>query len=334
MIEFLIEAVIKSAIIVLVLLTSFAYITWLERKVLARMQARIGPNRAAPFGLLLPLADGIKLIFKEDTTPLEADKFVYLLAPILAAVPAFIIFAVIPIGDTITLFGRTITLYLTDLNVGLLFIFSITSIGVYGIALAGWSSSNKYALLGGLRATAQMISYELPFSLSVVGVLMMVGSFSLVDIVKAQNSIWFVILQPVAFVIFMICAAAEVNRSPFDLPEAEQELTAGYHTEYSGMKFALFYAAEYIKIVAMSALAVVLFFGGWQGPPIPLIGSIPIIWFVIKVFIFLFAFIWVRATLPRFRYDQLMSLGWKVLLPLALANVVITAIAIVLRDLR
>lgn len=328
MFEFIVIAVIKSILVVVSLLTAFAYMTLLERKVAARIQSRYGPNRAGPFGLLQPVADGIKLMFKEDTIPAQADRWVFILAPVVTVVPAFIIFAVIPLGDKITLFGRTIDLIVTDVNIGLLYIFAITSIGIYGIVLAGWSSNSKYSLLGGLRSTAQMISYELAFGLSIIGVLLLAGSLSLVDIVNAQERMWFIVLQPLGFVIYILAAVAEVNRSPFDFPEAEQELVAGYHTEYSGLKFALFFMAEYIKVVAVSAIAVTLFLGGWRGPILP-----SYLWFLIKVFVFLFVFIWVRATLPRLRYDRLMAFGWKVLLPLALANVLVTAAAIVIKDM-
>jgi len=325
--EFIAIAVIKSILVVFTLLTAFAYLTLLERKVVARIQSRYGPNRVGPFGLLQPVADGLKLMFKEDTIPAQADRWVFILAPVVTLVPAFIIFAVIPLGDRITLFGRTIDLVVTDVNIGLLYIFAITSIGVYGIVLAGWSSNSKYSLLGGLRSSAQMISYELAFGLSTIGVLLLTGSLSLVDIINAQEQVWFIVLQPLGFIIYVLAAVAEINRPPFDFPEAESELVAGYHTEYSGLKFALFFMAEYIKMVAVSAIAVTLFLGGWRGPILP-----SYLWFLIKVFVFLFVFIWVRATLPRLRYDRLMAFGWKVLLPLALANVLVTAAAIVIKD--
>ena len=328
MIALLIEWLVKSVVIILILLTGFAYMTWIERKVVAHMQSRIGPNRAGPFGLLQPVADGIKLMFKEDIIPAQADKVVYQLAPVMSMVPALIAFAVIPIGDSITVFGRTIALRLADVNVAILYLLATSSLAVYGIVLAGWSSNNKYALLGGLRSSAQMISYELALGLSIVGVVMLAGSFSLVDIVKAQSRVPFVVLQPLGFLIFLICAVAETNRHPFDLPEAEQELIAGYHTEYTGLKFALFFMAEYIHVITASAVAVTLFWGGWRGPFLSeVLGPL---WFGIKVLVFLFFFVWIRASWPRMRYDRLMDLGWKVLLPLALLNVVLTAGGIVL----
>ena len=292
---------------------------------------RIGPNRAGPWGLLQPVADGIKLIFKEELIPAQAYKFMFLLAPILTVVPAFIILGVMPWGTSIVLFGREIKLAVTDINVGVLYILSVASIAVYGIVLAGWSSNSKYAMLGGLRSTAQMISYELALGLSFLGPIMLAGSMSLMDIVNKQGEIgWFVIYQPLGAAIFLIAALAEVNRAPFDMPEAEQELTAGYHTEYSGLKFALFFMAEYDKMIAVSAIAATLFFGGFRGPFVDTIPWLGPIYLLLKIIIFLFGMIWVRATLPRFRYDRLMAFGWKILLPLALANTFITAVVIVL----
>jgi NADH-quinone oxidoreductase subunit H len=341
----MIEALIKSLVIVAVMLTGFAYMTWVERKAVARFQTRYGPNRAGPFGLLQPLADGIKLIFKEELIPSQADRIVFILAPIITVVPTLMLFAVVPMGGAVSVAGTEITFRLSDINVGVLYILAITSIAVYGIALAGWSSNNKYALLGSLRSTAQMISYELPLALAIVGVLLLSGSMRLNEIVIRQVQttelggrpvgIWFIFLQPVAGFIFLITALAETNRAPFDLPEAEQELTAGYHTEYSGMKFALFFMAEYIKMIAVSALSVTFFFGGWY-PPFPnllegfwdAIGGftwLSPIWFGSKVLLLLVFMVWIRATLPRLRYDQLMNFGWKFLLPLSLLNVVITA---------
>jgi len=330
----LIEWIIKSAFIMFVLLTGFAYETLLERKVVSRMQFRIGPNRAGPGGLLLPLADGIKLIFKEELTPAMADKWVFRLAPIISMVVALITFAVIPIGPTINLFGREIALRLADVNIGLMYVLAVSSLGLYGIVLGGWSSNNKYALLGGLRSSAQLISYELPLGLSLMGVVMLTGTLSLVQIVNFQAGNfwdWFIFVQPLGFILYAICGLAETNRAPFDLPEAEQELTAGYHTEYSGMKFALFFMAEYINMVNVSAIASTMFLGGWRPP----FGFIPEwtgpVWFFLKILFFLFVYIWLRATLPRLRYDQLMNFGWKVLLPLAIANVIVTAIMMALR---
>jgi len=341
----MIEALVKSLVIVFVMLTGFAYMTWIERKAMARMQSRYGPNRVGPFGLLQPLADGIKLIFKEELIPGKADRLVFFLAPIITVVPAFMLFAVVPMGGTLSVGGTRIALGLADINVGVLYVLATASIAVYGIALAGWASNNKYALLGGLRSTAQMISYEIPLSMAIIGVVLLSGSMRLSDIVMRQwetlkiggnqVSVWFIFLQPIAGFIFLITALAETNRAPFDLPEAEQELTAGYHTEYSGMKFALFFMAEYIKMIAVSALSVTFFFGGWL-PPFPnllhgvweAIGGftwLSPIWFGAKVLILLVVMVWIRATLPRLRYDQLMNFGWKFMLPLALLNVVVTA---------
>jgi NADH-quinone oxidoreductase subunit H len=276
------------------------------------------------------VADGVKLIFKEEFIPARADKLIFVLAPIITVLPALIIWAVIPWGTSIVLFGREITLYLTDINVAVLYLMAVTSIAVYGIVLAGWSSNNKYALMGGLRSTAQMVSYELALGLAFVGPILLAGSMSLVTIVEAQNPVWYFIYQPIGVVIFLIATLAEVNRNPFDMPEAEQELTAGYHAEYSGMKFALFFMAEYIKMIAVSAMAATLFFGGYRGPFVDSLPWLGPIYLFIKILILLFGMIWVRATLPRFRYDRLMDFGWKVLLPLALFNVFITAVIIVL----
>ena len=326
----LLEWTLKVLILTFVLLTGFAYLTLLERKVLARIQVRLGPNRAGPYGLLQPLADGIKLLFKESIIPARADKVIFVLAPVITVFPALVINAVLPWGRTVPLFGREVSLYVADINVALLYIMAISSIAVYGITLAGWSSNNKYALLGGLRAAAQMISYELALGLSLLGPVLLAGSLSLVDIVEAQRSMWYIVYQPLAAIIFLITGVAELNRAPFDLPEAEQELTAGYHTEYSGMKFALFYMAEYVKMITVSALFAVLFLGGYLGPfesQHPALGPV---YLVVKILLGLFVLIWLRATLPRFRYDQLMRLGWKVLFPLALFNLVVTAVLVVL----
>lgn len=332
------EWVIKSLIIILVLTGGFAYVTLYERKVLARIQARVGPNRAGPFGLLQPVADGIKLIFKEELTPAGADKLLFTLAPVITVIPALVVTAVIPWGETVTLFGKTYTLYLTDVNVAILYIMAVTSISVYGITLAGWASNNKYATLGGLRATAQMISYELALGLSFVGPILLTGSMSMMDIVRAQQGLWFIFLQPAGFVLFLVASLAEVNRAPFDMPEAEQELTAGYHAEYSGMKFALFFMAEYIKMIAVSMIGATLFFGGYLSP-LAMLSDLPVIgwvfasgphWLLLKVALWLFFMIWVRATLPRIRYDRLMQLGWKIMFPLGLVNVIVTAAVVVL----
>lgn len=317
---FFVVMVAKIAVVFVLMLMSAAYLTWVERKVIGHIQVRLGPMRVGFHGLLQPIADGIKLMFKEDIIPQAADRTIYLLAPTLALIPAFISFAVIPFGDQMRLFGHTVDLVITDVNVGLLYLFGVASLGVYGIVLGGWASNNKYALLGGLRSAAQMISYELSLGLSVVGVLMLSRSLSLVEIVKAQSTVWFVVLQPIGFFIFLICAIAETNRAPFDLPEAETELVAGFHVEYSSMKFAMYFIAEYANMITVAALATTLFLGGWRGPFLP-----PVVWFLAKLYLIIFLFIWLRATLPRFRYDQLMRFGWKVLLPVALANIIITA---------
>lgn len=326
----ILEWVIKSIFIILVMTGGFAYVTLYERKVLARIQVRIGPNRAGPFGVLQPVADGIKLIFKEELVPAKADKLIFILAPVLTVIPALIITAVVPWGTEVTLFGRTIKLYLADINIAVLYLMAVTSISIYGIALAGWSSNNKYATLGGLRATAQMISYELALGFAMIVPVMMAGSMSLVDIVESQKPVWFVFVQPLAFLIYFIAALAEINRSPFDMPEAEQELTAGYHTEYSGMKFALFFMAEYIKMIAISMIGSSLFFGGYRGPFVDQFPALGPLYLFIKVAAILFVIIWIRATLPRIRYDRLMQFGWKVLFPLALLNVFVTGVVLIL----
>jgi NADH-quinone oxidoreductase subunit H len=326
----ILEWTVKSVIILLFCVTGFAYLTFYERRALARIQVRIGPNRAGPKGWFQPVADGIKLIFKEEVIPGQAYKIVFVLAPMITVFPALVILAVIPWGTEITVFGREIPLYLTDINVGVLYLISIASISVYGIVLAGWSSNNKYAMMGGLRSTAQMISYELAMGLALIIPIMLAGSMSLLDIVNAQNPIWFIVYQPVGAIIFFVAAVAEVNRAPFDMPEAEQELTAGYHAEYSGMKFALFFMAEYVKMIAVSAIGATLFLGGFRGPFVdqfPILGPV---YLFIKIFILLFGLIWLRATLPRMRYDRLMAFGWKVLLPVALATVFVTAVLVVL----
>ena len=340
MLETLIIMVVKIGVVFSVLLLVAAYMTWVERKVIARIQVRLGPTRVGPCGLLQPIADGIKLFFKEDLIPSQVDRALFLLAPTLSVVPAMIAAAVIPFGGTTTLFGllpRPEPLQITDIDVGVLYVFGITSLGVYGIVLAGWASNNKYSLLGGLRSAAQMISYELSMSLSVVGVILLAGSLRMSELVRVQQGFswwlgvvpianWFVFSQPIGFVIFFICALAETNRAPFDLPEAETELVAGFHSEYSSMKFAMFFMAEYANMATASAVAVTLFLGGPLGP----FGPSPI-WFIGKVFVLLFVFIWFRATLPRFRYDQLMTFGWKRLLPLALLNLAYTAILATVR---
>ena len=396
---------VKIALLLFIVLTVNAYLTWFERKVVAHMQSRWGPHRVGPHGLLQPLADGLKFLFKEDPTPAGVDKFVYFLAPLLSLALALTSIAVIPFGpDPIVLFGHKIYLGIADLNIGILALFSITALGVYGVALAGWSSNSKYPLLGGLRSSAQMISYELALTMSVVGVLLMAGSFSLRDIIDAQKNAhgifgwqgmfsWNIFAGPLpqilGFLCFFIAAIAETNRVPFDLPEAESELVAGFHTEYASFKFAMFFIAEYTSMITVSALCSILFFGGWLSPfpaswtithylpsvllipaglwviwdgiryetilgklILPGIGTVLTVigaallvpnlqfvnefiqgpfWLLSKIFVFLFVYVWMRGTLPRLRYDQLMSFGWKLLLPVSLANVVITAAAILWR---
>jgi NADH-quinone oxidoreductase subunit H len=315
---------IRSAVFLGGVLTAFAYVTLLERRLLARFQLRVGPNRVGPFGLLQPLADGVKLIFKESFVPARADRLVYVLAPVITVVAALFVYAVIPVGPPVHLFGREVALYVADVNVGILLVLAASSIGVYGIILGGWASDSKYSLLGGLRSSAQVISYELALGLAVLPVVMAANSLSLVDIVRAQAHRWFIVTQPAAFLLFLIAGLAETNRAPFDLPESEQELVAGYQTEYGGFAFAMFYLGEYVGVITMSALAATLFFGGWQGPLLP-----PFLWFLLKVFLGVCVFVWIRATLPRLRYDQLMGLGWKVLVPAGFVNLAATAVAIV-----
>lgn len=336
---FLLATVIKSALALVILLTAVAYTVWLERKVVGHMQNRWGPTRVGPFGLLQPAADGLKFLFKEDLTPPHVYKPLFIAAPLVAVICALTSISVVPIGNWIMIAGHAIPLEITDVNIGLLLILGVTSIGVYGVALAGWSSNNKYSLLGGLRASAQMVSYEIALGLSLVGVLIMSQSFSLRDIVHAQaGHFWGFIPrwniftgQFIGFFVYLMAAYAETNRIPFDLPEAETELVAGYHTEYSAMKFAMFFMAEYANMITVACVATLLFFGGWSGPvlgPKFLQPLLPVFWFAAKIFVFLFVYIWVRGTLPRFRYDQLMAFGWKFLLPLALVNLIATAIAV------
>jgi NADH-quinone oxidoreductase subunit H len=310
---------VKLVVIYGVILTAAAYLVFAERRILAWIQDRKGPNRVGPNGLLQPLADLIKMLTKEDVRPAEADKWLYLLAPAMASIPAIMTFAVIPFGAPFSLFGRTVTMQVTDLNIGLLFFMALSSIAVYGVALGGWASNSKYALLGSIRGLAQLISYELSMGLSLVPVVMLARSFRLSHIVQAQSEVPFIVYQPLAFVIFLISIVAECKRVPFDLPEAEGELVAGFHTEYSGMRFGLFFVGEYINIIVLGGLATTFFLGGWNGPWLP-----PFVWFAVKVAAFAFLFIWIRGTLPRLRYDQLMHLGWKALTPLALVNILVT----------
>lgn len=339
----MIVSIIKILVVLFVLLTAVAYTVWLERKVVGHIQNRWGPTRVGPFGLLQPLADGLKFIFKEDLTPPYVHKFLYILAPMLALTCSLIAISLIPFGNWVTVAGVSTPLQITDTNIGLLIILGITGIGVYGVALAGWSSNSKYSMLGGLRASAQMVSYEVALGLSIVGILIICGTFSLRGIVEAQTGTWFHVIprwnifkgQFVAFFIYLMAAYAETNRIPFDLPEAETELVAGYHTEYSAMKFAMFFMAEYSNMVTVGCLASILFLGGWSGPvfgPPILQAVLPIFWFALRVVFFMFVYIWVRGTLPRFRYDQLMAFTWKFLLPLAIANIMITALIVALRS--
>jgi NADH-quinone oxidoreductase subunit H len=391
----LIISLVKIALIVFIVLTVNAYLTWFERKVVAHMQSRWGPHRVGPHGLLQPAADGLKFLLKEDPTPAAVDKFTYYLAPLMALALALTSIAIIPFGpDPLIILGHKVYLGIVDLNIGLLALFAITALSVYGVALAGWSSNSKYPLLGGLRSSAQMVSYELALTMSVVGVLLMAGSFSLRDIVNVQAIhadrglfAWNIFPQILGFLCFFTAAVAETNRVPFDLPEAESELVAGFHTEYSSFKFAMFFIAEYTSMITVSSLCAIMFFGGWLSPfptdwtfthyipslilipfglwviwdgiryetifgriilpgvgtVITLIGVLLILfpvvnefiqgpfWLLGKIFFFLFVYVWMRGTLPRFRYDQLMSFGWKLLLPVSLANVVITATVIMLR---
>ncbi|MFP3980684.1 MAG: NADH-quinone oxidoreductase subunit NuoH [Desulfobacterales bacterium] len=296
-----------------------AYLVLVERKLLGRFQVRYGPNRAGIYGILQPVADGIKLLLKEDLVPEGADRAIFLAAPAVVAITALLMFAVVPFGPELAIGGREIPMVITDINVGLLYVFALSSLSVYGVALGGWASNSKYPLLGGIRGAAQMISYELALGLSIVPVVMLAGSFSLVDIVNAQAGLPFILVQPLAFAVFLISAMAETKRIPFDLPEAETELGAGFHTEYSGMRFGLFFLGEYVHMQVMGALVAVFFLGGWRGPFLP-----PPVWLLVKIVVVVLFMIWVRATLPRLRYDQLMNLGWKVLIPLALVNILIT----------
>src|SRR5579875_509156 len=337
-IDTLIESVIKCIILMGFLLLTFAYMTLAERKVVGRMQSRYGPNRVGPFGLLQPIADGIKLLLKEQIIPREVKMPLWLLAPAISTFVAFMAFAVVPVGPSFFLFGRERIMALADVNIGMLYVLAILSLGIYGIVLGAWSSSNRYSLLGGLRSTAQMVSYELSLGLALIAVVLLAGTLSPIGIVHAQNHsplTWFILLQPVGFVLFLIGGFAETNRAPFDLSEAEQELTAGYHTEYGGMRFALFFMAEYVNMVTVSALLTTLFLGGWVGigngifwnvTAAPWAQLLGVFWFLAKVAFFLFLYIWVRATIPRIRYDQLMWFGWKILLPIAVINALLVAL--------
>jgi NADH-quinone oxidoreductase subunit H len=329
---------IKGVVILAVLLLVMAYLTYAERKILAYMQVRVGPNRVGPRGWLQPIADGLKLLVKEDLVPGRAERFVFMLAPGLIFAPAILVWAVIPWGETFTVAGYEITPFLADINIAILFVLAVSTVGVYGIILGGWASNNKFSLMGGLRSAAQMVSYEVPLGFAVVSVLLMAGTLSLVGIVEAQRDygLWFFFPGILGFGIYFICGVAENNRNPFDLPEAEAELVAGFHTEYSGMKFAMFYLAEYINMMVVSSLAVILFFGGWLRP-FPNVEFLafldvipPVLWFAGKVLAFIFLYIWFRGTFPRYRFDQLMAVGWKWLLPLSLANVALVALGVLI----
>lgn len=316
----MLEVIIKGLVVILVLMGAGGYMTFCERVVMARMQLRLGPNRVGPFGLFQPIADGIKLFTKEGFRPAGVETFTYWLAPGISLFIALFVFVLIPIGGTVHIFGYPVALRIADVNAGIVFLLAFSSLAVYGVVLAGWSSNNRYSLLGGLRGTAQMISYEVPMGISLLTVILSAGTLSLPEIVEAQRHHWFIWTNPIGFIIYLITSFAETNRAPFDLPEAEQELTGGYHTEYGGIKFAVFFLGEYINILAVSSIATTLFLGGWLGP-----WDIPALWFFVKVAFFVFLFLWVRATLPRFRYDQLMSFGWKVLTPIAIINLIVTA---------
>ena len=346
---------IKIGVIVLILSGAIAYLTLLERKVIAHIQVRLGPMRVGWHGLLQPIADGLKFVLKEDIVPAKADALVFTLAPMISLIPAFVVFAVVPFGPpdmfegllrwSLGWFLDAATVesvvqnsiaaggFVTDINIALLFVLSVSSVGILGVILGGWASNSKYPLLGALRSSAQMVSYEVALGFSLIAVLLLAGSLSLVEIVEKQyqSNLWYVFVQPVAFVLFVICGMAETNRLPFDLPEAETELVGGFHTEYSGFRFSLFFLAEYANMITVSAVGTTLFLGGWLRP-FPNVGWLeflaivpPVGWFVIKVLAFLYVFIWVRGTLPRFRFDQLMNYGWKVFLPVALANVMVSA---------
>ena len=334
MIDTLVIPLLKILIVLNAILVAVTFMVLLERKVIAWAQVRLGPMRVGPHGILQPIADVIKLMIKEDITPVKADRWVFTIAPMLVLVPALVMFSVIPFGESASLFGREVTLYIADINVGLLYIVAVASIGVYGIILAGWSSNSKYPLLAGLRASAQLISYEVAVTMALVSMIISAGTLSMVGIVNAQanQGVWYLFIQPVAFFVFFVGGLAETNRAPFDMPEAEQELTGGFHTEYSGMRFALFFLAEYANMIVVSTVATTLFLGGWLRPfpnveALAFLGILPgWCWFLLKTFVFLYIFLWIRATLPRYRYDQLMRIGWKVLIPLAIANIVVSGI--------
>ncbi len=335
-ISLIVVPAVKSLVLILVLLTGFAYLTYYERKMLARFHARYGPNRAGPLGLLQPIADALKAIFKEEIIPIRADKLIYLAAPVLALIPALIAYAVIPIGPTISLFGHPVNLYIADVNIGFLYILAVAGLGAYGVILAGWSSNNNYSTMGALRASAQMVSYELPMGIMLVSIVLTTtlatgtGSLSLVELVQTPRPWWVWLWLWIGFPIFFICMLAETNRSPFDLPETENELVAGFQTEYGGIKFALFFMAEYINMIVASGIMATVFFGGYRGPFVDQAPILGVLYFVIKVILVLFLFLWVRASVPRVRYDQLMAFNWKFLLPVSLLYLAITAVVVAL----
>ncbi len=308
----LIVVVVKIAVVLGAVSLAVAYLTYLERKIIGHIQVRLGPMRVGWHGLLQPIADGVKLFMKEDIIPTAADKWVFLISPVIVLMPAFVVYSVIPVTDHF---------WVADINIGLLFVIAVSSLGVYGIVMAGWASNSKYSLLGAFRSAAQMLSYEIFLGFALIGPLLLAGSLNMRAIVAAQRELPFIVLQPLAFVIYFIAGVAETNRCPFDLPEAETELVAGFHTEYSGMKFAFFFLAEYANMIVVSAIAAVVFLGGWHGPLLP--GPI---WLFLKVGVLLFVFIWLRGTLPRYRYDQLMAIGWKLMFPLAIANIAVTGL--------
>ncbi|MDZ7577071.1 MAG: NADH-quinone oxidoreductase subunit NuoH [Candidatus Nanopelagicales bacterium] len=329
---------VKTVGVVALLVLVVLFTIWLERRVVGRMQSRIGPNRAGPFGLLQPLLDGVKLALKEEIIPVTAHKAVYWLAPLLSATTAFAAYAVIPFGPTVSIFGVETPLQLTDFPQSVLYVFAVASIGIYGIVLAGWSSGSTYPLLGGLRSSAQMISYEISMGLSFVAVFLYAGTMSTSQIISAQQSVWFAVMLAPSFVIYVTAMIGETNRAPFDLPEAESELVGGFHTEYSSLKFAMFFLAEYINMVTVASIATTLFLGGWLAPwPLSLIpgvneGWLPMLWWLLKTLCFIFLYIWLRGTLPRLRYDQFMSFGWKFLIPVSLVWIVLVSGARVARD--
>ena len=328
----------KIGVIFTVLMLIVAYLTFAERKILAYLQVRIGPNRVGPRGWLQPIADGLKLFVKEDLVPTGSQKFVFMLAPCLIIVPALLVWAVIPFGEPFEVAGTQVHQVIADINIGILFILGVSTIGVYGLILGGWSSNSKFSLMGGLRSAAQMISYEVPLGFAVVSAVLMAGSLSLVEIVRAQQEahLWFFIPGILALGLYFVCGVAETNRNPFDLPEAESELVGGFHTEYSGMKFALFFLAEYANMMVVASLATILFFGGWLRPfpNVAFLGFLDVIpgvvWFLAKVAVFMYCYIWFRGTFPRYRFDQLMRVGWKWLIPLSLVNVMLVALGVLL----